>query len=145
MGDDLVHSGGGCDERGGQMRRRSRKTLGVEATAQTPLRIAAGLASRMCGLLFSPACPGTLLLVPCGDVHTVGMRHDLDIAFVDVDGVVVKACRDVGPMRRVRCRNAVATLERFSKREPWFEVGDRIGIGIVPDESLALGEERFKR
>lgn len=112
---------------------------------QAPLRIAASLAGRLRGLLFSPERPGTLLLAPCRDVHTIGMKRDLDIAFFDADGVVVEAYRDVGPMRRIRCRRAVATVERFSETKPWFKVGDRVGVGIVPDKDRVTEKEGFKR
>ena len=99
----------------------------------------------MCGLLFSPVRPGALLLAPCRDVHTVGMRRALDIAFVDADGVVVEAYRDVGPMRRIRCRKALATIERFSESTPWFTAGDRVAIGIAPGENKIAERGRSKR
>lgn len=34
---------------------------------------------------------GALILRPCRWVHTVGMRFPIDVAYVDGDGVVVKA------------------------------------------------------
>lgn len=72
---------------------------------------------------------GMLLLVPCGDVHTVGMRRRLDIAFVDGEGRVIESHRDVGPMRRLRNRRAAAVIERFSScSSPWFAKGDRLGV-----------------
>lgn len=127
------------------MRCQSGETLGFEAAERAPLHIAAGLASRMRGLLFSPVRQGVLLLAPCRDIHTVGMRHALDIAFVDADGMVVEAYRDVGPMRRVRCRKAVATIERFSESTPWFTAGDRVEIGIASGESKIAERGRSKR
>ena len=114
------------------MRRRP-NVIGGSGVAQARLRIATSWMKRMRGLLFSPMHSEVLLLAPCSDVHTVGMRYDLDIAFVDADGTVVEAYRDVGPMKRIRCRGAVATIERFSEQGPWFGRGDRIGIGVMPE------------
>ena len=93
------------------------------------LSMATGAASRMRGLLLSQPGEGALLLMPCGDVHTVGMRRRLDIAFVDDGGRVIESHRDVGPMRRLRNRRAAAVIERFSScSSPWFAEVDRLGI-----------------
>lgn len=93
------------------------------------LSMATGTASRMRGLLLSQPDEGTLLLMPCADVHTVGMRRRLDIAFVDDEGCVIESHRDVGPMRRLRNRRAAAVIERFSScSSPWFAEGDRLGV-----------------
>ncbi|PNV67631.1 DUF192 domain-containing protein [Enteroscipio rubneri] len=98
-------------------------------SARAPLAIASGATARLRGLLLSRPNDEMLLLVPCSDVHTVGMRRRLDIAFVDVAGRVIEAHRDVGPMRRLRNRSAAAVLERFSScSSPWFSEGDRLGV-----------------
>ncbi len=99
----------------------------------------------MRGLLFSPVGPGVLLLAPCRDVHTVGIRHALDIAFIDADGVVVEVYRGIGPMKRIRCRRAVATMERFSESSPWFKTGDRVVISAVPDGNKIAERGRTER
>lgn len=94
-----------------------------------PLTIASGTAGRLRGLLLTRPHDEMLLLVPCGDVHTAGMRRRLDIAFVDDAGRVIEAHRDVGPMRRLRNRRAAAVLERFSScSSPWFSEGDQLGV-----------------
>ena len=69
-----------------------------------------------------------MLLVPCHDIHTVGMGHRLDVAFVDRAGQVIEAHRAVGPLRRLRNSRAEAVVERFASCEPWFRPGDRIGL-----------------
>lgn len=98
-------------------------------SAALPLTLAGGAASKARGLLFSRPNCGALLLMPCNDVHTVGMRHRLDIAFVDAAGCVVECHRDVGPFRRLRNKKAVAVVERFSScSSPWFSQGDRMGV-----------------
>ena len=50
----------------------------------------------------------------CTSVHTCFMRRRLDIAFLDEHGRVLRLARSVGPWRVLRCKDAVAVLERFS-------------------------------
>jgi uncharacterized membrane protein (UPF0127 family) len=45
------------------------------------------------GLLKRDHFDGAMVLTPCRWVHTVGMRFPLDVAYVDSEGVVVKAVR----------------------------------------------------
>lgn len=92
------------------------------------LKLAGRFPARVKGLLRSKP-GGVLLLMPCNDVHTVGMNDLLDIAFVGDDGRIVESYRAVAPLRRLKCRKAVAVLERFSTCDPpWFSVGDYVGI-----------------
>lgn len=94
-----------------------------------PLLLATGLLRRACGLLLSQPSSQVLLLAPCDDIHTVGMRHAIDVAFVDATGCVIETHRGVGPLRRLKNKTAVAVLERFSSCEtPWFECGDNVSI-----------------
>lgn len=104
----------------------------VESASGQPLALATSAARRARGLLLAAPGNGALLLVPCSDVHTVGMRRRLDIAFVDEEGRVLEAHRDVGPLRRLRNRRAVAVVERFSScSSPWFAAGDRLALAHV--------------
>ena len=85
--------------------------------------------SKAAGLLLSGPSDKALLLVSCNDVHTVGMRHAIDVAFVDRLGRVVEAHRSVGPLRRLRNAKAVAVVERFASCDaPWFAEGDQVVI-----------------
>jgi uncharacterized membrane protein (UPF0127 family) len=54
--------------------------------------------SRRRGLLGRDGIDGALVLRPARAVHTLGMRFDLDVAFVGTDGTVL----DVVRMRRNR-------------------------------------------
>ena len=54
--------------------------------------------ARRRGLLGRDGIDGALLLTPARSVHTFGMRFDIDVAYLDADGVVV----DVAPMKRWR-------------------------------------------
>jgi uncharacterized protein len=49
--------------------------------------------SRRRGLLKRDHLEGAMVLSPCRWVHTIGMRFPIDVAYVDEDGVVVKAVR----------------------------------------------------
>jgi uncharacterized membrane protein (UPF0127 family) len=48
--------------------------------------------ARRRGLLGRDGIDGVLVLAPARAVHTLGMRFDLDVAFVDAHGVVVDTC-----------------------------------------------------
>ncbi len=95
------------------------------------MRVACSLYARLKGLLGRDSFEGALLLVPCNDIHTFGMRAALDVAFVGADGEVLKSFREIGPKRRLRCRQAVATIERFASARPWYEQGDYVGLDIT--------------
>ncbi|OUO92124.1 hypothetical protein B5F40_01990 [Gordonibacter sp. An230] len=100
------------------------------------LRLATSAARRARGLLFARPDEGVLLLLPCADIHTVGMGRRIDVAFIDGAGCVLAAYRNVGPFRRLRHRNAAAVVERFSScATPWFEPGDRMGVVSVKEGS----------
>ncbi len=62
------------------------------------LEIARSRSARRKGLLGRDGIEGALLLVPARSVHTLGMRFDIDVAFLDRDGVVKRTVR----MRRHR-------------------------------------------
>ena len=84
-----------------------------DARVGRPLLIAARFRRKAKGLLFSPEHAGALLLAP----------------FVDAQGLVLEAHRDVGPCRRLRNKSAEAVVERFSScATPWFTAGDRVGV-----------------
>ena len=102
--------------------------------------LATRLSSRLRGLLFSPASDGLMVLLPCRDIHTFGMTYAIDVAFLDAQGMVVRAVRDVLPNRRLKCRNAVAVLERRAiPHEVWLEEGDRIALGQYRRTVLSEG------
>lgn len=93
----------------------------------TALTLATKAGQRTLGLLLVGPNDKALLLVPCSDVHTVGMRQAIDVAFIDQRGVVIESHRSVGPFRRLRNGRAVAVVERFSLcGEPWFCAGDQV-------------------
>ena len=96
--------------------------------------IASSWLSRARGMLFGKGDrmkPSQVLaLIPCKSVHTMFMRFPIDVAFVDAQGVVVKA-RSAMPRGKVAfCRGAVCVFERHAAGEGWFEPGDRVAIVV---------------
>lgn len=95
------------------------------------LSVASSLPSRLMGLLGRERAEGVLMLVPCADVHTVGMRFPVDVAFVDRGGVVLAARRGLAPGGRMRVRGASFVLERQARDSvDWFCPGDQVVLGI---------------
>ena len=92
------------------------------------VELACTLRSRLRGLLGRGEFTGVLMIVPCRDIHTFGMKRAIDVAFVSSDGLVLESHRCVGPCRRIRCRKAAVTLERYAEDAPWPESGDRIEL-----------------
>lgn len=73
----------------------------------------------------------TVMVFPrCRDVHTLTMRHPLDVAFLDRRGQVVEVHRLVLPGVRLRSSRAWAVVERFARPGPWFVRGD---VCLLPD------------
>jgi uncharacterized membrane protein (UPF0127 family) len=53
-----------------------------------------------------------LLIAPCNSVHTFFMRFSIDVAFLDKDGLVIRAVAHLKPWRATRIHpRAHATLE----------------------------------
>ena len=103
------------------------------------VEIACSLRSRLLGLYGRDAFDGVLLLVPCNDIHTFGMRRSIDVAFVSADGAILESHRGVAPNRRLRNRRAAATLERFSTGGAWCEPGDLIEGRVVKSATPNTG------
>jgi uncharacterized membrane protein (UPF0127 family) len=75
------------------------------------VEVARSRSARRKGLLGRDSLEGALLLEPARSVHTLGMRFDIDVAFLDAEGVVRRAVR----MRRHRvglpCFSARSVVE----------------------------------
>lgn len=84
------------------------RILGCEVPVAVTLR------SRLLGLaLLDRKRAGAGLLIPrCGCVHTLGMRFQLDLLFLDDAHRVIELRRSVPAGRVARCRGAAAVLER---------------------------------
>ena len=89
-------------------------------------KVASTLAARLKGLYGCDDPNVVLLLVPCNDIHTLAMKHDIDVAFVAPDGTVIESHRNVKPNRRLRNRAASATLERIAGAGEWPAPGSKV-------------------
>ena len=99
------------------------------------LFVASSVRARLRGLLGRNRFEGVLMLAPCCDVHTVGMRFAVDVAFVGQDGTVLASRRNLAPGRRMAVKGAACVLERqASDGGSWFCPGDRVVLGIGREE-----------
>lgn len=74
------------------------RTKGTRVAAQ--VRAAARFGARLRGLIGQTLSPAAgLLIVRCHGVHTFGMRHAIDLAFLDPDGRVLVLQRSCPPNR----------------------------------------------
>lgn len=101
-----------------------------------PLRLALTVPERLRGLIGRDpmwlGVDGVLLLAPCNSVHTFYLKHNIDVAFIDKRGRVLRSHEDVRPNRVLACRRACATVERFT---PAAALGAACGAceqGVTP-------------
>ena len=89
------------------------RRLPTAEVASRRVPVAVTLPSRLLGLaLLRAGRAGEGLLIPrCRSVHTFGMRFEIDISFVDREGVTLAVRRAVPRNRVVRDRRAAAVLE----------------------------------
>ncbi len=70
-----------------------------------------------------------LLITPCNQVHTVGMRYPLDVVYLDRNGLVVKCVENLRPFRLSSGKGARHTLELAANSIK--ELGIRPGQQLV--------------
>ena len=95
------------------------------------LEVAAGVRGRGRGLLGRDALEGALLLRPAVQVHTLGMRFPIDVAYVDASLRVIDVVTPMVPWRlgapRVRARGVVEAAAGSFER--WgLQVGDELEV-----------------
>ena len=94
------------------------------------LEVARGIGARTRGLLRRDGLEGALLLQPAKQVHTIGMRFALDVAYLDRN-LTVLATKHMRPWRmgapRLRAR-AVLEAEAGSFERWRLVVGDVLEI-----------------
>ena len=98
----------------------------VLAAAEEP----AGARGRTRGLLGRDGIDGIMVLRPCRNVHTFGMRFAIDVAFCDRDGVVLRTTtlspRRISP---VVLRAAMVLESEAGALARWnVVVGDRLEL-----------------
>jgi len=69
-----------------------------------------------------------IIIAPCFSIHTMFMRFDIDVIFVDDDGRVLKVVREMTPWRISLDPTAHAVVEfaAGSLRDRQINVGDRL-------------------
>jgi uncharacterized membrane protein (UPF0127 family) len=86
--------------------------------------------ARRRGLLHRDSFDGALVLRPCRNVHTAGMRFAIDVAFCDAEGVVVRTT-SLAPWRvSPYVRRAAFVIEAESGAfDRWrLQPGDRVEL-----------------
>lgn len=121
------------------MRRGEARWLMDVSGRAEPVELATTAAQRLRGMLFRDPDEVAMLLVPCRDIHTFGMQHSLDVAFVAKDGGVLEVHREVGVRKRLKNRRASMVVERFARTGDWLRVGDVIRLG-APGKDALRGE-----
>jgi uncharacterized protein len=82
------------------------------------------------GLLGRDEYTGAMVFRPCRQVHTVGMRFAIDVAFCNADGLVLRI-RTMKPWRvsALVWRSAFAIEAESGAFERWrLRVGDRVEV-----------------
>lgn len=95
--------------------------------------IADGPVARTRGLLGRDALEGVLVLRPCRNVHTFGMRFPIDVVFCDRDGRVLRtATLGRGRISPWVWRAAMVIEAPAGSCEAWrLRVGDRVEVREV--------------
>lgn len=93
---------------------------------------------RLVGLLGRAPLPAAtaLRLSPCRAVHSVGMRHAIDLVFVDRRDIVCAIRTPLAPWRMAYCRRAYAVLELHAGEVA--ALGIRLGDKIQRHEREGL-------
>ncbi len=97
------------------------------------VEVAFSLGARMLGLLGrnNLSAGHALHIKPCGSIHTLGMRFNLDLIFLDRNLTVVKIVCDVTPFKMVLGgKHAASVIELESGWFDWskLSVGDNLEI-----------------
>jgi uncharacterized protein len=99
----------------------------------TRIDVLAGFFQRAVGLLTRSNVPRRegVWIVSCHAIHTIGMRHAIDVVFVDRRGCVLRIDREVRPNRfALSCRQAKAVVELGGGTLGHIDVvvGDRLEV-----------------
>lgn len=89
---------------------------------------------KLIGLLNMRPNKNTYAFHGCNSVHTYGMKHKLDIAFIDEHGCVIQVCRNVPAGLKIKCKKAEITLERFSEMHTDLFVDKSDYVRLVPKQ-----------
>ena len=99
---------------------------------------------RLRGLLGTGPDASPVALVGCRQVHTVGMRYRIDVAFVGANGVVLDVRNSVSPGRLLGDERAWVTLERPHQRTAWLVAGETVEMELVEAGTWVASSEEGK-
>lgn len=73
-----------------------------------------------------------MLIEPCTAVHTIGMRFEIDVVFIDCTNRIVKIVSCLKPWRISACRGAHKVLELRAgrARELNFSIGETVFLSL---------------
>ena len=76
-----------------------------------------------------------MVLVPCNQIHTLGMTYPIDVCYVGAEGRVLRVLHALAPWRMTwPCRGAYWTVELAPGGLFDTTEGDEIQIEIVPGD-----------
>ena len=107
------------------------KQSGKDVATSVKVTIAVSFMARLIGLLSRSSLTDNqgLLLLPCGGIHTIGMRFTIDVVFLSVDGRVLGYADNVKP-------NRLRFAPKGTKQVLEVAEGNRIRTGIHLDDCL---------
>ena len=107
--------------------------MGVSVEVMVAMELATTRTARRRGLLGRDGIDGVLVLRPCRQVHTVGMRFAIDVAFCARDGRVLRTVTmRPGRVSRIVWRSRFVVEAAAGSFERW---GVRRGSTVVARES----------
>lgn len=94
-------------------------------------KVAQSFISRLIGLLGRSSLKQeeALIIKPCADIHTIGMRFPIDVVFVDKKKRVVKIVHGLKPFRLARASKAKAAIE--------------LSAGAADRQNIKVGDELY--
>lgn len=96
------------------------------------VRLASSFVDRGIGLMFARGMgdKNALVIRPCKSIHTLFMRFDLDVIFVDKHGIIKKIIKQMRPWRVTGLvwKSEYVVEMKASDDINNFSVGDRIEI-----------------
>ena len=72
-----------------------------------------------------------LLIKPCSDIHSIGMKYSIDVAFIDNAGLVLKVVC-LKPNRFARCHGSKSVIE--------FKAGCAVKHGVETGAHIQIAE-----
>lgn len=102
-------------------------------TVADKVRVSETPSERRSGLLGTESLSENegMLIVPCRQVHTLGMRYPIDVVFLDADYRVIRVTVELKPWRLspfVRRAKAVLELRAGRVKKAGLAEGDRLKI-----------------